>query len=41
MLDSVVDELSQRAPVLELRPPAFCAFNDMTHFEELRLFNFA
>jgi hypothetical protein len=23
------------APVIELRPPAFCAFRDMKHFEEL------
>ncbi len=27
--------LAREAPVLELRPPAFCSFNDMEHFEEL------
>ncbi|MBB4226702.1 hypothetical protein GGD56_000522 [Rhizobium mongolense] len=41
MLGEVVGELSERAAILELRPPAFCAFNDMTHFEELRVFNFS
>ncbi|WP_192180602.1 DUF1868 domain-containing protein [Mesorhizobium amorphae] len=25
----------REAPVIELRPPAFCAFRDMKHFEEL------
>ncbi|WP_413991601.1 DUF1868 domain-containing protein [Labrys okinawensis] len=36
---SVLDEslalLQREAPVLELRPPAFCSFSDMEHFEEL------
>lgn len=41
MLDDVVGELSQRVPLLELRPPAFSVFNDMMHFEELRVFSFA
>jgi len=27
--------LQNEVPVLELRPPAFCSFNDMEHFEEL------
>lgn len=27
--------LQRDVPVLELRPPAFCRFADMTHFEEL------
>lgn len=41
LLDEVVQEIDDRAPVLELRRPAFCAFNDMNHFEELRVFDFA
>lgn len=35
MLDEVAATLRAEVPVLELRPPAFCAFNDMNHFEEL------
>jgi hypothetical protein len=35
MLNDVVRDISARAPVLELRAPAFCSFNDMNHFEEL------
>jgi hypothetical protein len=38
MLDEVVRDIAARAPVLELRPPAFCAFEDMNHFEELWVF---
>lgn len=34
-LDEVVEEIRQRAPVIALRPPAFCCFDDMNHFEEL------
>lgn len=26
--------LAREAPILELRPPAFCSFDDMNHFEE-------
>jgi hypothetical protein len=37
MLAEVADDIRRRAPVLELRPPAFCAFNDMNHFQELRV----
>ncbi|MER9407816.1 DUF1868 domain-containing protein [Mesorhizobium caraganae] len=25
----------RQAPVIEIKPPAFCSFNDMNHFEEL------
>jgi hypothetical protein len=38
MLDEVVRDIAHRAPVFDLRPPAFCAFEDMNHFEELRVF---
>lgn len=37
MLAEIADDIRHRAPVLELRPPAFCTFNDMNHFEELRV----
>ncbi len=40
MLDTLRNDLAARLPVLELRPPAFCAFRDMTHFEELRVLPF-
>ncbi|MCO6185504.1 DUF1868 domain-containing protein [Rhizobium sp. L1K21] len=33
-LDEIVEELRERSPVIELMPPAFCAFEDMKHFEE-------
>jgi hypothetical protein len=32
-------EIARKAPVLELQPPAFCAFADMNHFEELLVFD--
>lgn len=35
MLDEVTEDIRQRAPVLELRAPAFCTFEDMNWFEEL------
>ena len=35
MLDEVLDDITRRAPVLELRAPAFCSFEDMNWFEEL------
>lgn len=38
MLDGVVCDIDARAPVLDLRAPAFCSFADMNHFEELRVF---
>lgn len=38
MLDDVADDIRRRAPVLELRAPAFCSFEDMNWFEELRVF---
>ncbi|MGH6762352.1 MAG: DUF1868 domain-containing protein [Phyllobacterium sp.] len=41
LLDEIVHDIREHAPVLELRPPAFCTFNDMNHFEELRVFNLA
>lgn len=34
MLSEVLAHITRRAPVLELRPPAFCSFADMNHFEE-------
>lgn len=40
MLDTVTDELRERIPVLQLDPPAFCAFDDMNHFEERLVFDF-
>lgn len=40
MLDEAVAELRAEVPVLELRPPAFCSFGDMNHFEELLVFEF-
>ncbi len=38
MLDEVTAEIQRAAPVLELRPPAFCSFEDMNHFHELITF---
>ncbi|MGV8853226.1 MAG: DUF1868 domain-containing protein [Devosia sp.] len=38
MLDAVEADIVQRAPVLELRAPAFCSFSDMNWFEELLVF---
>ncbi|WP_240230459.1 DUF1868 domain-containing protein [Devosia lacusdianchii] len=38
MLDEVAEDIRRRAPVLELRAPAFCSFEDMNWFEELRVF---
>lgn len=35
MLDEVTADIKARAPVLELRAPAFCAFEDMNFFDEL------
>ena len=37
-LEDVVEDIRQRSPVIELRAPAFCAFDDMNHFEELHSF---
>lgn len=34
-LTEIVEHLRETAPIIELRPPAFCAFEDMNHFEEL------
>lgn len=34
MLDAVAAMVAAEAPILELRPPAFCTFDDMNHFEE-------
>ena len=38
MLDEVTAEIKRAVPVLELRPPAFCSFEDMNHFHELITF---
>jgi hypothetical protein len=40
MLRDIAREINDQVGVLELRPPAFCAFNDMNHFEELCVFEF-
>lgn len=37
-LEDIVDTIRRRAPVIELRAPAFCSFEDMNHFEELLVF---
>jgi hypothetical protein len=39
MLDEVVADINRRAPLLDLRAPAFCSFEDMNHFEELVVFD--
>lgn len=38
-LEAVEKDIRERAPVIELRAPAFCAFDDMSHFEELLVFD--
>lgn len=35
MLREVAEDIRRRAPVLDLKPPAFCSFADMNHFEKL------
>ncbi|KPF45447.1 DUF1868 domain-containing protein [Rhizobium sp. AAP43] len=35
VLEQLAAEIRAAAPVIELRAPAFCAFDDMNHFEEL------
>ncbi|MDG4881010.1 DUF1868 domain-containing protein [Mesorhizobium sp. WSM4884] len=35
LFDECLAFLDREAPVIELRPPAFCSFKDMKHFEEL------
>ncbi|MGQ3076621.1 MAG: DUF1868 domain-containing protein [Allorhizobium sp.] len=37
-LEEVATDIRRRAPVIELRAPAFCAFYAMNHFEELLVF---
>jgi hypothetical protein len=37
-LERVAEDIRRRSPVIELRAPAFCAFDDMNHFEELLSF---
>lgn len=37
-LDEIAQDIRRRSPVIELRAPAFCAFEDMNHFEELLSF---
>ncbi|UHS62741.1 DUF1868 domain-containing protein [Agrobacterium vaccinii] len=39
MLDECLEDLRSTVPVLEMRPPAFCEFSDMNHFEELIVFD--
>jgi hypothetical protein len=40
MLDRVAADIRAKTPILELRPPAFCSFDDMNHFEERLVFVF-
>ncbi|PDQ17421.1 hypothetical protein CN311_30115 [Mesorhizobium sanjuanii] len=35
LFDDCLSLFTRQAPVIELRPPAFCSFRDMEHFEEL------
>lgn len=35
LFEDCLSFLDREAPVIELRPPAFCSFKDMKHFEEL------
>ncbi|TPM31850.1 DUF1868 domain-containing protein [Mesorhizobium sp. B2-3-4] len=35
LFDESLMLFGREAPVIEIRPPAFCAFRDMKHFEEL------
>ncbi|TIT18393.1 MAG: DUF1868 domain-containing protein [Mesorhizobium sp.] len=35
LFDDCLSLFARQAPVIELRPPAFCSFRDMEHFEEL------
>lgn len=37
-LNDIADDIRTHAPVLELRAPAFCSFEDMNWFEELKTF---
>jgi hypothetical protein len=39
MLDAALDALRRTTPVVELKPPAFCSFQDMNHFEERLVFD--
>ncbi|CCM77743.1 DUF1868 domain-containing protein [Rhizobium mesoamericanum] len=38
MLDGTLATLRETVPVIELKPPAFCTFNDMNRFEERLVF---
>ncbi|RWN30430.1 MAG: DUF1868 domain-containing protein [Mesorhizobium sp.] len=35
LFDDCLSLLARQAPVIELRPPAFCSFKDMKHFEDI------
>lgn len=35
LFDDCLSLFTRQPPVIELRPPAFCSFRDMEHFEEL------
>lgn len=39
LLDTVTRDVRERVSVLEMQPPAFCAFDDMNHFEERLVFD--
>ncbi|KVK44607.1 hypothetical protein BCY90_06910 [Agrobacterium deltaense] len=39
MLDEELEKLRAAAPVIEMRPPAFCEFKDMNHFKKLVVFD--
>lgn len=38
VLEEIAGDLRRKAPTLQLKAPAFCAFDDMNHFEELMVF---
>jgi hypothetical protein len=39
-LPAILADLQAAAPIIPLRPAAFCQFNDMTWFEELRVLSY-
>ena len=39
VLDECLEDLRSAAPVIEMRPPAFCEFRDMKQFKELLVFD--
>lgn len=37
LFDDCLALFARQAPVIEIKPPAFCSFRDMEHFEELQV----